>query len=397
MIRRLALLPLALVAGCLYVGSRNDPPSVTLELSPSLAYRGEAIVAGVAIEDDQHDVALVRQRVQIRVLDANQSPIDDNCIATVVPNASYTQLFIFQTGDFFVSADTSDEWGAVSSTLARLHVSDSPPAFTPGAFAEATSPLNGCRTYIAGQAIVVDLRGSASDPDGKPDQTAGMSCPVLDETLSYTWSVTKAPQGAQPRLGLVVAGGCPGAADDSGPTLVVADGGAQICLYTDPNGASDTSASYTLTLSVSDSFNPPVAIAQPAILPVRSDQPACILGSEPGAGLRVVDRTAPQTFTLTGVTDDLDPYPSDQLRFVWSVWRTSDPVWRAVDDDQPDYQLDTSGYDVGEDVQVRAEVVDRTGSRASCALDVAQCLESSCVVATPNSCMRWMTWSLELR
>jgi hypothetical protein len=79
------------------------------------------------------------------------------------------------------------------------------------------------------------------------------------------------------------------------------------------------------------------------------------------------------------------------------VWRTSDPNWRSVTDDDPSYTLDTSGFDVGEDVQVRVEVFDRNLEPANCTTDVDECFETSCLVAGQNSCMRWMTWSLELR
>lgn len=397
MIRRLALVPLAMAAGCLYTGSRNEPPSVTLQVSPTVAYRGQLIVAGYGLTDDQHDIDLVRQRLQVHVLDANRNPVTDPCVATVEPTGGFPQLYVYETGDYFVAADTSDEWGAASTSLMGFRVDDAPPAFKAGAVPRVESSLNACQTYTAGQPIVVDLTAGATDPDGSPALPAGASCPGIDETLVYTWSVTEAPDGAQPRLAPTVAGGCPSAPSDSGPTLEVASSGAQVCLYTDPSVAENVTATYALAVTVSDGVNGPVKAAQQAIMPVRSDQPACILGSQPGAGLRVIDRTVPQTFTITGVADDLDPYPSAQLQFAWSVWRSSDPTWRAVAVYDSSYQLDTSGFDVGEQVQVRAEVVDRSGSRAGCALDVDECLESSCVVATTNSCMRWMTWSLELR
>ncbi len=399
MLRLLALLPLAVVCGCLYTGTRNDPPGMTIELSPTVGYRGQLISANVIVEDDQDDADVVRQLMKIRLLDANQQPVEDDCTGTVVQAMSGAQLFIYTPGHYFVEATSSDELGAVATTTTPIDVVDAAPVFTLGARPQADSLPNACNAYTAGQPIVVQLAGKASDADADPIPPANATCHLVDETLTYTWAVVTAPVGAQPLLGPLVAGGCPGAPAGAGPTLTLPDS-EQICLYTDPAVASDTAGYYALDVSVSDGVNPPVVSGKQTGVAVISDQPPCIAGTIPGAGLRVVDRTVPQTFTITGVIDDLDPYPSPLLTFVWSVWRTSDPTWRAVDLDDPTYTLDTSGFDVGETVQVRVEVVDRTGTRANCSIDTDQCLEASCLVEEPqqpNSCLRWMTWSLELR
>ena len=403
MLRRLALLSLAFVSGCLYTGTRNDPPSMTVELTPAMgAYRGQIIVAKVDVRDDQNDVATVRQLMKIRLLDVNQLPVADDCTGTVVQSFEGAQLVVYKPGQYWVQVTSSDELGAVSSTSAPLQVIDAPPAFSIGAHPQADAQPNYCGGYTAGQPIAVQLDGSASDPDADPTPPASATCSVIDETLTYTWSIAMAPAGAQAQLGPTVNGSCPASAPaGAGATLTLDDGTAQVCLYTDKN-ITDAKTGYALIVGVSDGVNPPVMSEEQVPMTVIADQPPCIAGTIPGVGLQVIDRTVPQTFTVTGVVDDLDPYPSASslLTFAWSVWRTSDPTWRAVAIDDAAYTLDMSGFDVGEEVQVRVAVIDRTGALASCTVDTDQCLEQSCLVGTtqqPNNCLRWTTWSLELR
>ncbi|HEX4459672.1 MAG TPA: hypothetical protein VIA18_16955 [Polyangia bacterium] len=398
MLRRWPLSLLVIAGGCLYTGSRNDPPSMTIILPETAIYRGQPVEANIVISDDQHDVNVVRQLMKLQLHDAQNQPVAD-CVGTVVQSASGAQIVVYTPGTYTLEVTSSDELGAVASQTRQFTVVDAAPFFSPAdAHPQADSLANACHAYTAGQVIAVQLDGTAVDPDADPIPPATATCTVSDETLSYTWSVVTAPAGANPALGPTVGGVCPAAAAaGAGTTLTLVDAKAQVCLYTDALVAGDAPGYYALGVTVSDGVNPPVAAQPQQQMGVVSDQPPCITGTVPGGGLRVIDRTEPQTFTITGVTDDLDPYGSQLLTYAWSVWRTSDPNWRAVTDDDPSYTLDTSGFDVGEDVQVRVEVFDRNLKPADCTADVDECFETSCLVGGQNSCMRWMTWSLELR
>jgi hypothetical protein len=105
-----------------------------------------------------------------------------------------------------------------------------------------------------------------------------------------------------------------------------------------------------------------------------------------------------QELAVTGAIDDLDPFGSSALSFVWSIWREQDPVWRQVPDwSLPSYQLDTSDFGVGEKVRVRVQPADRLGARASCDVDADTCTPDSCLVPSGGTCQAWMTWDLDLR
>jgi hypothetical protein len=152
---------------------------------------------------------------------------------------------------------------------------------------------------------------------------------------------------------------------------------------------------YTVVLDASDGSS---SVTSPvADVPVSPDAPPCITGEDPAAGSYVVDRTQTQSFQVTGVFDDRDPFGSASLTFAWSVWRESDPSWRVVPTHpQSTYALDASTFLVGEKVRVRVEAIDRTGALASgCAIDADDCTVSSCMPG--GACHKWKTWDLELR
>ena len=170
----------------------------------------------------------------------------------------------------------------------------------------------------------------------------------------------------------------------------------QVCLWTDPVLGAAT-AMYDVAVEVDDGTT--LAAGPVANVPVGLDQPPCITGTNPVAGSYVVDRTQLQLFDVDGVADDRDLFGVG-ISFLWSVWRGSDPVWRTVPSwTLSTYQLDVSPFGVGENVRVRVEAIDRTGSLASpaiCPIDAADCVVSSCA-SSPNLCHKWKTWDLELR
>jgi hypothetical protein len=168
-----------------------------------------------------------------------------------------------------------------------------------------------------------------------------------------------------------------------------------VCFYPDAGGQT-TPDMYEVVVTVSDGTTGIRSNVFEA--PVRADLPPCLTGASPAAGSYVVDRDSVQELAVTGAEDDLDPFGSTGLSFVWSIWREQDPTWRQVPDwSLPSYQLDTSDFGVGEKVRVRVQPADRMGVRASCDFEQDTCTGDSCLVAPGQLCQAWTTWDLELR
>lgn len=392
--KRLALVPLLAAGGCLYLGSLNEAPTVTLDPpSASITYKGSAITVRARVQDDQDDVPTLQSRLTFVVASADDPTQRlDPCDLLISQLGDQLTVSFFRTGVFSITATTVDRFGARSNSAGLMvTITDAPPAFANGAKPAPTSPVDSCGLYAAGDPLTIGLMGGAvTDPDAAAQNPDRRDC-ATRETLRYTWRVVAMPDGSRPLL-TRWDDGCAAPTAASGPALEVPDATAQVCLWPDV-GAANGAALYGVALEVSDGTQ---TVASSTVdVPVGADAPPCITGTLPPAGTYVFDRNQTLGFDVTGVADDRDSL--DTVDFVWSVWRESDPVWRVVPAyDQRSYTFDPSSVGVGEQVRLRVEVRDRTGAPAGCDPAADDCVVTSCAAGT-GACHQWKTWDFELR
>jgi hypothetical protein len=393
--RMLRVAPLVLVAGCLYIGTRNLPPTITLDASTTSTIKGAPVTVNAHLQDDQDGVDQLH--VDIQVVDELGAPTDA-CTVESVGGGHGKRFTFYRIGTYRVTGHVADHLGAASDAVPlSIVVTDAAPVFSRGAAIVPSTQPSSCRSYTAGEPVVLRLDGAVSDADA--DAEASPECHTA-ETLSYSWRIVDGPTGNGARLTPFTAAGCVDPGPLSSPMLAVPDAAARVCLWTDAAVAPALKSTYLVRFVVADQTSPEIQGPMLSV-DVAPDQPPCITGEAPAAGAYVVDRTQPLWLEVTGVADDRDPYGSSQLGFVWSIWRQSDPTWRDVPAHaEPMFELDPSGFGVGELVRLRVEAVDRTGARAStsdCDPSLDDCTVTSCAVASPQLCHKWRTWDLELR
>jgi hypothetical protein len=393
-----ALLPLLASSGCLFLDSLNHPPSVVIEPGVTTTIKGGTITVRATASDPEDEPSHVG--VSFHAFDANNQPLDQRCDYAAT---SYSQgppqynIRFFRTGIFRIEAIAIDTQGAMSGAESvMVTITDAPPVFATQAKVVPTSASDGCGLRPAGDVVTLSLAGGGVTDDDSTVRADDPSCPPA-ETLTYTWRISNQPSGTEPVLTLHEGSGCAMPTVLSGPTASAPDAMTQVCLWTDPMIVGATGM-YSVVLEVSDGTTTTTGPA--ADVSVSPDEPPCITGTNPIAGSYVVDRTQLQEFDVDGVLDDRDTFGGPNLTFAWSVWRQTDPVWRAVPSwTLSTYQLDVSTFGVGEDVRVRVEAIDRTGALASpsvCPVDADDCVVYSCA-SQPNVCNKWKTWDLELR
>jgi hypothetical protein len=173
-----------------------------------------------------------------------------------------------------------------------------------------------------------------------------------------------------------------------------------VCLWADPALPATAETSYVVQFFVADNASREVPGPKLSVA-VEGNQPPCITGEAPAADEYVVDRKQPVLLEVTGVVDDRDSFGADNLSYAWSLWRERDQTWRDVPAHPwSSYLLDATGFGVGEKVRVRVEAIDRSGTRvdaASCDPSGDDCVLTSCALPSGQSCLKWRTWTLELR
>ncbi len=389
-----ALVPLAAASGCLYLDRINQPPVIN-NISANLTSTQKGVTVSVTVQASDDDDAPADLPVVFDVVDATTgAAVSGGCDFDAPDNMGRPRFDVtfLRTGIFTVEAQTHDHFNSPSSKASIvITITDAPPAFDSGSMIVPTSARNACNLNTAGDVLTLGFKGGVGDPD----QFAGGSC-GRGETLAYTWRITGMPSGARPVLTLNDGNGCLAPTAQSGLALAVDDYAKQVCLWTDANLPAGT-AMYSVVLEATDGTS--TVQSGTADIPVAADAPPCITGTNPVAGSYVVDRTQLQTFGVDSAVDDRDVFGSTDrpITFAWSVWRESDPAWRAVPSyTLASYTLDPSSFGVGEKVRVRVEAIDSTGARATCAVAADDCIVTSCAVGA-GSCHKWKTWDLELR
>jgi hypothetical protein len=420
---RLALAALTL-SGCLYVGEVNSAPHASLVIDdpPATLIKGAPLQLHGSMSDPEDGTHL---SWEWKVAATDGAALDPTCdfikiepgaISAGQPTATFT---FFRTGGFAISFTAYDHLHARSQIeTVMVTVADAPPVFglSTNQLSARIARDPSCNTYVAGQPIPLVLDGrmmgsgsavTVSDDDAQPNVPIGCDLTRYEETITYRWKIVGLPADSHAVIGPKPSQDAAHPSGDAGcPTTPPAgltaeyvpgemDFPGAACFYPDVGGAT-IPRMYQIALFVSDGNTEIRTDVYEA--PVRADLPPCLTGASPTPGAYVIDRAELQHFLVTGVADDLDPFPSPQLGFVWSIWRERDPTWRAVPSwSLPSFDLDPSQFSVGEKLRVRVEPLDRTQQRAGCSADADTCTVDSCLVPPGQTCQQWATWDLELR
>jgi hypothetical protein len=404
-----AALALLLAPGCLYVGEVNRAPSASLTIvdPPKTLIKGATLTLMASMSDPEDGGNLP----PVWAVSSADGAQPDGCDFRLAPfpydhsGNARAEVTFYRTGNWIISFQTFDHFRAPSNTsTVMVQVVDAPPTFSKSDLSAKEAKDVQCNTYTAGQPLTLFYDGTVEDPDADV-LPAGSGCAVnvYNESFRYRWEIVGLPGtshavlGPKPSKNSMHLGDadCP-ATPAPGLDKVFVPGPDDyplaVCVYPDEGGAT-VPEMYQVALYVSDGTTEIRTNVFDA--PVRADLPPCLTGAAPTPGSYVVDRMELQRFTVTGAIDDLDPFASAGLSYQWSLWREQDPAWRVVPDwTLPTYELDISGFTVGEKIRVRVQPADRNGVRTTCDVDQSSCTIDSCLTQTCNG---WMTWDLELR
>jgi hypothetical protein len=411
----LALAGLALVAaGCLFIGEINRAPTAAL-----------ALVAG-GTGPDGDGVILVARKCNPVTLDAGGSSDPDPGETQALtfewkvdgqPAELHSDLGFQLLGDgkavlsatrardYVVDVTAIDPHGARSQPARlTLRILDAPPVPS----VTVNSQPSACGDYPAGGQI--QLYVNAVDPDdGAMPADGPITCPR--ETRTYAWTLSPPRESTR---AAILDGPCPGAMLPGMLSLAQTDkelAGATVCVVPDVAGA------YGVEVVADDGAMRPAAMvlsdgqtAPPLHFQVAPDRPPCMDGFSPAPNLLyILDRAQPAQFVVTEVLDDADPYPNplgpSTATFRWSLWRASDPTWRALPPSgEASLTIDPSAYAVDELVQVRVQADDRVMHDLAGRCDPAQlaCDYSTAYPGVPSCfpnhvCEAFVTWQARFR
>jgi hypothetical protein len=197
---------------------------------------------------------------------------------------------------------------------------------------------------------------------------------------------------------------------------VDARGGALMLMACDPTRpevrcfTADTSGTYSVTVEGTDGVPGSAPDPQTLKLPVLEDGPPCIETSDPSSDTDLIVLAAtdpPRHFEVRQVRDDGNPFPPSVhggTTFQWSTARDvpgTPPAWqRALGYDRASFDVGAGLFDdarPGSTYLVRVEVRDpaHQSSAELRALEVA--CEERPVCKLPDTCVRWLTWSVRFR
>ncbi len=402
----LTLVVCALVAGavgCLYVDDINHPPVARLRVAAGAdnpppgeplalpALCGEITFDASGSSDEDEPGGLLDFAWTI---DGRDAVTTDNWRFKQSGRPGEATISFLTAGPHTVAVTAIDRRGAPSQPASvDVTVTNAPPQ----ASVLAVSPASGCDDWVAGARITLEAKSVDIDPDATCDGNAA-------ETLSYRWVLT-APEGS--RTASVVAGPCVGDAPaQAAPEVPAQTQETHVCVTPDVPGA------YALALTVDDGGGRPAGIeakdgqTTTFLLAAAHDRPPCMDGFLPPPASYILDRAQPATFEVTEVLDDQDAWPpsgAGGARFTWSLWRESDPTWRALADDGASLVLDPTVFAVDELVRVRAQAADRVARDLSACDPAAALCDQATAYPTETNCWKdatceaWVTWDARFR
>jgi hypothetical protein len=409
-----ACLALLSLSGCLFTDEINGAPQVRIvvKYKPDEGlfrgyrraiepFRGSLMnfVELEAVASDPEDASRYGLDSFTYVWTIDGQEVDRlNTFEPLTPRAGRVRIAFPEPGDHEVSVVAIDARGGHSDpTYYLVTVFDAPPEPQ----IEVGQNRTLCGDYLVGHGV--DLLGSVSDPDAQ-----------ADPNLLYRWTVS-APSSSFPGTAGFVEGPCPSTQAPNGAITLdlikpSTTSRVPVCFVAETPGVYTIQLQVSVQGTTSGGTGGNVRVAQQMLL-FGGDRPACADGFDPPVvpgATYVLGREAPARFSVTEVIDDNDPFPATtRTRFLWSLWRESDPVWRAVRDwSLPEYRLDPENFLVDELVRVRVMAQDSVTSRPAPSCDIQEdvcplvrdypndiCLPES----VRGSCQSWVTWNVRFR
>jgi hypothetical protein len=202
------------------------------------------------------------------------------------------------------------------------------------------------------------------------------------DRLSYTWSLSKQPQGPALRE-------LSDCSDETDPRFK--------CLWPDP---SFLPGNYEIQLVVGDGKD---SRSITTTLVVEEDQLPCLAMTTPEIGTPTVVRNPTESvqFTVVHVLDDGDPFPVavgappsvGAAHFSWFLGTGTEPL-EFLGRDSFVYTVPADRFSVGADARVRVEITDRNQESIRRILDACG---DEALCAARTGCLLRMTWKIQYR
>jgi hypothetical protein len=214
---------------------------------------------------------------------------------------------------------------------------------------------------------LVSPAGSGPYALGSPFRVSGANSTGGDPMVEYVWQLDAAPTS------LAVLADCDGKGDTSVRCFVA-----------------DVPGTYRVTLNAKNQTGQSPAVS--ATYVVAADQPPCLDQTTPDVATTVTTMTS---FTVSSVSDDLDPYPGT-ASMQWFVSEGGGP-FVLREKDFPSFPL-PQVYSVGDVVRVRLEISDRDTERSAKAFlacgDADVCTQPTAI--HPGTCFQRVTWTVHI-
>lgn len=360
----LALLVSAVPACLLYTDPINSPPEVTIVPPMMAVYPNQQVNLEARYRDPDGDEVTLHWQSLPKPCSGPARPTAGDWAASA---PTVNQRFLVALGHVSVCVRVvgQDEHGARAAPQElELSPTNRAPALT---LSVAPLPNGSVPLYS-------DVRVEAG-PDRDED----------GDHLTFTWKALD-PAGAPVKLADCEGGGDP---------LRVR------CFPAERPGT------YLITVEGFDGVEGSKPETKTVSVPVLPDQPPCIESSDPSADTGVVVLAAtdpPRRFEVRRVKDDGHPFPAGgrgTATFQWFTAREGSAGWtRELGYDRPTFDVSASRFDdarPGSVHRVRVEVRDPDRELAAAQRELEVACEDRAICKLPDTCVRWMTWSVRFR
>jgi hypothetical protein len=171
--------------------------------------------------------------------------------------------------------------------------------------------------------------------------------------------------------------------------------------------AAERTGAYMVTVEASDGVPASAPATSTVSVAVGPDQPPCIEATDPSAETGVVVLAVtdpPRRFEVRQVKDDGHPFPAGPLgkaSFQWFTAREGSAIWtRALGYTEATFDVGASRFDdarPGSVFRVRVEARDPQRENPAAWRELEAACEDRAICRLPESCVRWMTWSVRFR
>ena len=360
-----------LSTGCFYVDPINQRPSIDIAAqSGDAVFRGATVTLGATASDPEGQAISFGWRIYgctdaTNPDDCDQLPFASGKLETITFAVPFRRLDrpVDITG-IRVILEAKDELGATAKPqqVLAIPIGDQAPTLEVGKSPRAR--------YVVGTPLA--LFAKYGDPDDALDQ------------LAIDWHVFTPAQDAMFQLTDTAA---------------------------DPTDAQHVQKAKQLVPEAMGGWDVVVTITDPLgmtaqdhiAVQVDADGPPCITLAEPTAPLTTgsppLPMSAPTLFSVPIVTDDLDSYPGavgdpilGTTKFSWSLMAPGATSFAPLGITASSVELDPAAYTVGDQLELRVDIADRTGTTLTCPDSDLTCAQNA-----GSGCLQRLTWRVEVR